>query len=90
MRAQDAVVDDDLILSDFLKLFKELLQQDSNIRINSFGKLFTAYIKSDLGWVDIRKRKYNFPKLLLDVLKKNQVHLDKYSLIAKPPKSDKD
>jgi hypothetical protein len=99
VRAQDAVVDNDLILSDFLKQFKVLLQKDSNIRINSFGKLFKDHIKKDFVCKEpackkatkcLCKGKYNFPKLLSDVLKRNEKHLDKYSLIAKPPESDKD
>jgi hypothetical protein len=98
-QAENFQDDDNLLTKRFMEKFKGLVVQDSNIRINSFVKLFTAHIKTDLGCKKLAcetatkclcKGKYNFPKLLSDVLKRNEEHLDDYSLITKPPKSDKD
>jgi hypothetical protein len=98
-QAENFQDDENLLTKRFMEKFKGLVVQDSNMSKNAFLNLFEKYILGDLGCgkkLCLRakrcqcKKKYNFPTLLSEILGRNEEHLDKYSLIAKPPKIDKD
>jgi hypothetical protein len=98
-QAKNSKDDENLMIKRFMEKFKGLVQKDSSMSKNAFLNLFGKYILGDLGCgkaLCVRakrcrcKKKYSFPKLLSEILGRNEEHLDDYSLITKPPESDKD